>query len=1070
MLFGLCILSTISIKAQLCYTPHQVNPALNYIPPFTSTSSTQSSTLRLKAHIVVGNTTLTSVSESQVFAAVRQLNKVYSDNPTDIQFYLDPCINYIDDHEIATTSFAPKDYWDTSTLPSTNDAIDLLLLPIDNGINGGRADGIAVGSRLVLSGFFPETTTPLIETNVLSHEIGHVLGLLHTFGPLQFNRTWRQTICCGSLTLNGPYGEPAGQAERMVIVGQNANGDNIYRCNVTGDNICDTQADPTFSFTSCTQTYQGQGCPTSGSAAVDCVNEDWNGDPYMPTSDNLMDYTSMDCLLLFTNDQMGMMSRTITDIPAINMTLHTIPNALIISGTAIINTPVDYSTDVIIPSGATLQVDPGGTLHFAPGTGIIVQPGGRLVSNGGIFTKLDCASVDSWKGIKIFEDSELSLTGESIVEYAEVGVALFHEFNSSLLPDIEINQATFTHCDTAISYYSTVGVSPTPSQLVLNNITIDQCGTGFTSVWADGFKITNTVCTNCTVGVDIYKSRGVEVIAGGFEACEEGVKFFNSETPQLSDLTFTACGDGVALDFVDGALMDDCSYQNVTEIATHLYNSDATITSSNYTDCAAGVVIDGTGFGIDPSTIGESEGSNFFLNVEEAVNLHGAITSVRHDIQNNYFEDCYLSMLVNGLSTCRLQNNDVFYGDVGTVTVNTGNEENLILRNSLSSIAESPSISVFTNDETRYLYNCYSDNPQRDIHVYLASVAENQWPNTGVASGNEFSKIDGVPSIDVGVSVGFNYYVLDEHFVNPASVYYPTFAAGQTTPQGFDLQPVLLDEESDCGSGNNIQPPTSTCNCAKSAEENWAILTQLYGELTEVENNENLEEAVKAYQIRKLDLCIARIWRCILWWDYDNKGLGDQGEDWVTDTDTVDIPSIRVLAVQLLLRRQAFSSASAYLATHTGAFGADGTDFEALIPLSIQQYTNDSLSTSDLLTIEAIATDSSSYSGLASAMYYQATGIRLIPQWGTSPEQRSIGASQSNRVQKSLTLFPNPANDQLNIIFDSPQSPLAYQIIKQMGEVMRQGTLNSDSISLEGLNSGLYVLRVGDSAKRFVKL
>jgi hypothetical protein len=128
------------------------------------------------------------------------------------------------------------------------------------------------------------------------------------------------------------------------------------------------------------------------------------------------------------------------------------------------------------------------------------------------------------------------------------------------------------------------------------------------------------------------------------------------------------------------------------------------------------------------------------------------------------------------------------------------------------------------------------------------------------------------------------------------------------------------------------------------------------------------------------------------------------------------------------------------------------------------------ISTSDLLSIETIATDSSTYSGLASAMYYKATGIRLIPQWDTSPEQRSIGASHSIRVKNSLTLFPNPANDELNIVFDTPQSPQEYQIINQLGEIMREGTLSGDHVSLEGLNGGLYLIRVGDQAKRFVKL
>ncbi len=1070
------IVCSSKVNAQLCATPDSINPTVSYDAQwFHSKGTSTSIQFLIRAHVIRDGNGQGGITIEEITEGFDLLKSTFSTNGVAIDFILDPCIVYIEDQNLYDNGLAllgSNQFFSDPTLSQSSDAIDLYLLP--SGYNGGGAtEGVGVSAKVAVAGDAPGTQIPAITTNILSHEMGHIFGLRHTFHFLGGacgnvpGFTWREQKCCLGNGILPSFGEPAGQAQRMAP----SPFDTTKKvCELTGDRICETPADPSSNFNTSSQLVTRQTCPCTGSNLFDCSNVDWNNHTYNPLPTNIMDYLPASFLLDFIPEQAAVMYDNATvKLPHLVSRIYTPTTPTTISGTVIINTPVDYDTDVIVPSGATLQVTPGGILRFAPGKGIIVQSGGNLVSNGGVFTKLDCASVDSWKGIKIFENSELSLTGESIVEYAEVGVDLLHEFNSTLLPDIEINQATFTHCGTAVSYYSTVGVSPTPSQLVLNDITIDQCGTGFTSVWADGYKITNTVVSDCTVGVEIYNSRGVEVIAGAFDACEEGVNFFNSETPQLSDLTFTACADGVALDFVDGALIDDCSFQDITNIATHLYNSDATITSSNYTDCTAGVVIDGTGFGIDPSTIGESGGSNFFLNVDQAVNLHGAMTSVRHDIQNNYFEDCYLSMLVNGLSTCRLQNNDVFYGDVGTAVVNTGDQDNLIQYNSLSSVAASPSISVFTTDETRYLYNCYSDNPYRDIHVYLSSIADNQWRNPGVASGNEFSKIDGVPSIDVGLSQSFNYYVLDEHYVNPASVYYPNFEAGQGSPQGYVLDEVGEDEPSDCGSGSNIQPPSSTCNCAKSSEENWAILTQLYADLTEVENNENLDEVVKTYQIRKLEICIARIWRCILWWDYDSKGLGDQGEDWVTDTDTVDISSIRVLAVQLLLRRRVLSTVTNYLTVHMGGFGVDGIDFETLIPLSIQQYTSDSLSTSDLLTIEAIATDSSTFSGLASAMYYQATGIRLLPQWGESLEERSSEDSLNQKNEK-LAIFPNPVSDLLSVEAEWARSNEVCRIFDVTGKTLLESKLVNRTVDVTELPNGLYILQVGDDTAKFVKI
>ena len=628
----------------------------------------------------MGNTTLTSVSESQVVEAVLQLNKVYSDNPTDIQFYLDPCINYIHSHEIATTSFAAEDYWDTSTLPSTDDAIDLLLLPIDNGINGGRADGIAVGSRLVMSGFFPETTTPLIETNVLSHEIGHVLGLLHTFGPLQFNKTWRQTICCGGSSLNGPYGEPAGQAKRMVVVGQNSSGEDIYRCNVTGDNICDTQADPTFSVTSCTQTYQGQGCPTSGSAAVDCVNEDWNGDTYMPTSDNLMDYTSMECLLLFTDDQMGMMSRTITDIPAINMCLYTIPSALTISGTVIINTPVDYDTDLIVPSGATLQVTPGGMLRFAQDKGIIVQEGGTLISNGGIFTKRGCLGDEEWQGILLSRNCEISIDGNSTVEFAKIGVSYTDEYpSSSDLPTILIRNSHFSNCGAGIDINIPTGPVAISQSTRLENNQFTTCNVGISTLYTRRFRCLESEFFDCTRGI-VALGSDATIVDCAFNGGTHGVVIMN--------FAYNSMPSRITDNFFQGQAREGLSINNSANDASY------SIRDNLFLDQSTGAVLAGESRSYDVK-------SNDFFDCSIGTTYIGSGDGPSENWQNVYSGMFFSGMLTQGANTQLDLRRDCFsnvgWSDVilgGTMGIIQGDDE-FSNSNEFSKIPGVPSFANF---------------------------------------------------------------------------------------------------------------------------------------------------------------------------------------------------------------------------------------------------------------------------------------------------------------------------------------------------------------------------------------
>jgi hypothetical protein len=71
----------------------------------------------------------------------------------------------------------------------------------------------------------------------------------------------------------------------------------------------------------------------------------------------------------------------------------------IISGTETISTRVDIYTDIIIPSGATLNVT--GEVHMAADKQIVVEIGGRLIVAGGILTK-QCDQ--QWGGIIVKGD------------------------------------------------------------------------------------------------------------------------------------------------------------------------------------------------------------------------------------------------------------------------------------------------------------------------------------------------------------------------------------------------------------------------------------------------------------------------------------------------------------------------------------------------------------------------------------------------------------------------------------------------------------------------------------------
>ncbi|OAV44596.1 zinc-dependent metalloprotease [Lewinella sp. 4G2] len=100
----------------------------------------------------------------------------------------------------------------------------------------------------------------------LSHEIGHYLGLYHTHGKSN----------CEDLT-------------DELVDGSN--------CDFTGDDICDTPADPNLRGPGCSASEIGGNCQYTG------TRRDANGAAYQPLTDNIMSYAPSFCRDAFTNGQ-----------------------------------------------------------------------------------------------------------------------------------------------------------------------------------------------------------------------------------------------------------------------------------------------------------------------------------------------------------------------------------------------------------------------------------------------------------------------------------------------------------------------------------------------------------------------------------------------------------------------------------------------------------------------------------------------------------------------------------------------------------------------------------------------
>jgi hypothetical protein len=366
-------------------------------------------------------------------------------NPHDIYFLYHCEVDFIKNsflyHEgLAQYPLSDPDFPFATYYPYSCDAGTTNIF--DDGIN---IYFVKAGGARGLAGSIPSTyfliAEPFYSDGTLPHEMGHCLGLKHTYAGSAGN----VKMTCGDYNVPDVYVSCEGIVNFIPACAETADGSNCDHC---GDNICDTPADY-VSFI-CESDYPRQ----LGGVSWPCPDEDpscysqvpgtfnWfyivdpNCDLYSPEYNNYMSLGQIlqaDCRDHFSTGQGLVMHHFLQEHPVLANVTRTpqeyansmdcdcnpqdvhLYSATTFSGDEIIN------GNLILHAGADVLVT--GTLRFPEGKGIEVKRGSRLKVEGGLLT-IACDQ-HHWEGIFVEGNASIDQSNPSAMPQSyEAGVVL----------------------------------------------------------------------------------------------------------------------------------------------------------------------------------------------------------------------------------------------------------------------------------------------------------------------------------------------------------------------------------------------------------------------------------------------------------------------------------------------------------------------------------------------------------------------------------------------------------------------------------------------------------------------
>ncbi|MCC7244533.1 MAG: zinc-dependent metalloprotease [Saprospiraceae bacterium] len=368
--------------------------------------------VRIKPHVIRTSAGTGGQSEGAIRNAIAKMRANYA--PFDIYFFeVEDCvISTVDDDQYFYSDVLSNDILNNLESQYGDDnQIDIFFFPEEYLLNwqglslGPNGSTLAIGGEYITVYFLS-----VIESNTLSHEMGHSLGLYHTF----------QNVTDGSLDCS---------CENLL----NQNPLDDYCCNC-GDLVCDTRYYPV----GIVPFVDPDDCSFTGSYTLPGCN---NVVVTNPMVDNIMNYTAPECATEFTPGQVARM-RYVINTTLQNVWAGSLDNAY---GVLDLSAPFTSWSDqtitiydrLTIKSGATLNLDHS-KIAFGRNAKLIVEPNAVLNMKS---TKLTSLCQDFWDGVEVhgtggatnqfpnangqYAQGRLITIGRSVIENAKIGVRLW---------------------------------------------------------------------------------------------------------------------------------------------------------------------------------------------------------------------------------------------------------------------------------------------------------------------------------------------------------------------------------------------------------------------------------------------------------------------------------------------------------------------------------------------------------------------------------------------------------------------------------------------------------------------